>query len=69
MMHALLQGVTAQVKSAGLGRERHPYNLGWLANCHEILGDNALLWCIPSFKPVPGGIKFPTAFDNNSWAF
>lgn len=65
------QGVTAQIKAAALGqaRAKHPYDLGVWANVHEILGDNALLWFIPSWRPTPGGLNYPTAFEAISWGF
>lgn len=63
-----LQGVTAQIKSGMLGqdRQRHPYDLGCADNLHEILGDNAAMWCVPTCQPTPGGLTYTTTFDKRA---
>lgn len=60
-----VQGVTAQVKlgASGKDRLRHPYDLGVMQNCHEILEQDPLMWFLPSCRSTPGGLVYPTTFD------
>lgn len=65
------QGVTAQIKAAaGLAdRQRHPYDLGCHANVEQILGDDALTWCLPRWHGTPGGLSYASAFDASGLGF
>eukprot|EP00878_Enallax_costatus_P035691 GHUV01039888.1.p1 GENE.GHUV01039888.1~~GHUV01039888.1.p1 ORF type:complete len:117 (+),score=14.76 GHUV01039888.1:281-631(+) len=65
------EGVTAQIKAAALGQamSKHPYDLGIWANAHELLGEDMLMWLIPSWKPTPGGLSYPTGFEVNQLGF
>jgi hypothetical protein len=62
----LLQGVMAQIKLGAAGskdRLRHPYDLGPCQNWHEVLGQDPLMWLLPTCASVPSGLSYPTGFD------
>jgi hypothetical protein len=66
-----LQGITAQIKAGGFGadKQRHPYDLGIVHNAFQVLGDDALLWCVPSSAPTAGGLAYPTFLDSRALGF
>mmetsp|Transcript_19112 Transcript_19112/g.32819 ORF Transcript_19112/g.32819 Transcript_19112/m.32819 type:complete len:343 (+) Transcript_19112:208-1236(+) len=41
----------------------HPYDVGLLNNSHEILGHDLTTWCAPPCAPTPGGLYYPTVWD------
>lgn len=55
------EGVFLSAVNAG---GAHPYDLGWLANLHSLLGDRPLGWLLPLPPAAEGdGLRFPTRWD------
>eukprot|EP00923_Selenidium_pygospionis_P012931 GHVN01022250.1.p1 GENE.GHVN01022250.1~~GHVN01022250.1.p1 ORF type:complete len:118 (-),score=8.74 GHVN01022250.1:592-945(-) len=44
-------------------KETNPYNLGYLENIKETLGDNPALWLVPLGQPTGNGLTFKRVDD------
>eukprot|EP00951_Prasinocladus_malaysianus_P018849 scaffold151536_cov31-Prasinocladus_malaysianus.AAC.1 len=64
-MCVTLQGVTAKIQAAKVGRSwRHPYDIGLCGNLHSVLGSNVVFWLLPIPRSAEGdGLTFESGID------